>query len=179
MFGKRRVKKIINNFLKEFGVEAKIGKSFCYYPEKELINVSFRVPVDNAGANMFTMNFNHLAPDIKADTFLIALLHELGHHMTVDELTAEEEKESLKKRIELNSVNLKNSTPEEIARANYEYFNMPDEVAATNWAINYIRNNTEKVAEFWNELQPAIMSYYKLNRIGGRQWLRGKLQKQN
>lgn len=169
IFGKRKVKKIVNNFLKEFGVKAKIGKSFCYYSEKELIQISFTVPVNDTGANMFMMNFNHLAPDIKADTFLIALLHELGHHMTVDELTTEEEEESFKKRIEVNVINLKkNSTPEEVARANYEYFNMPDEVAATNWAIDYIRNNTEKVAEFWNELQPAIMRCYKLNRIGGK-----------
>ena len=169
MFGKRRVKKIINNFLKEFGVKAKFGKSFCYYPEKELINVSFTVPVDDTDANMFMMNFNNVEPAIKADTFLMALLHELGHQMTVDELTTEEEEESFKKRIEVNAINLKkNSTPEEVAKANYEYFNMPDEAAATNWAIDYIRNNTEKVAEFWNELQPAIMKYYKLNRIGGR-----------
>ena len=86
--------------------------------------------------------------------------------MTVDKLTTEEEEESLKKRIEVNVINLKkNSTPEEVAKANYEYFNMPDEVAATNWAIDYIRNNTEKVAEFWNELQPAIMRCYNLTEL--------------
>ena len=46
-----------------------------------------------------------------------------------------------------------------------KYFDLPDEYEATMWAINYMRNNVEKVAKFWNELQAAIMSFYKLNKV--------------
>ena len=47
---------------------------------------------------MFMKYFNHIAPDIEIDTFLIAFLHELGHHMTCDEISAEDELYCLEKR---------------------------------------------------------------------------------
>ena len=42
---------------------------------------------------------------------------------------------------------------------------LPDEFAATEWAANYMRKNTEKVAKFWNEVQSVIMNIYQINNI--------------
>ena len=46
-----------------------------------------------------------------------------------------------------------------------KYFDLPVEYEATMWAIDYMRNNAQKVAEFWKELQEAIMEFYRLNEV--------------
>ena len=42
---------------------------------------------------------------------------------------------------------------------------MPDEYEATMWAIAYIRDNIEKVREFWSKVQDAVMEFYVLNGV--------------
>ena len=46
-----------------------------------------------------------------------------------------------------------------------EYFSLPDEYAATAWAVNFANKNIDKLWSLWNKLQPAIMNFYTMNNI--------------
>ena len=161
--GLNLIEDVLNNFLEDFEVTAEIGADFCYLWDKNVIKVSLAVP--DFGAKMFMEDFHKRAPEIKIDCFLISFLHELGHCETVDELTDEEEAECLRKRTILNDAI--RETTDEIKRAEMykEYFAMTDEYLATEWAIDYIRNNVETVAELWAKLQKAILTFYEINEV--------------
>ena len=44
-----------------------------------------------------------------------------------------------------------------------EDFNLSVERAATEWALNYMATHSDEIAEFWSELQPAILRFYRKN----------------
>ena len=46
-----------------------------------------------------------------------------------------------------------------------EYYFLPDEIAATCWAVDFVTKHQYKVRQLWRELQPAIMEFYKINEI--------------
>ena len=139
-----KVNTIINNFVSQFDCYAEAGYDFAYHSDKNLITYSFVVLDD------FAESFPRFAESIhpvKADIFLWSLLHEIGHHETEDDFTEEEEEEY-----------------REIASSNIsaeEYYNLPIEYAATDWAGEYMETHSAEVAQFWNELAPAIQEVYK------------------
>ena len=47
----------------------------------------------------------------------------------------------------------------------FEYFNLPDEIMATQWAVNYIKNNPERVKIMWHNIQKALKKFYKKNKV--------------
>ena len=160
--GINKINTIINKFLEEFDAWCGVGPEFAYWTCDSKIDYSFATP--NIGTQYFMENLANIAPDIKCDPFLISLLHELGHHET-GHMFEEVEDLLFRKRKESMAVKLTTASEEEARDLHFKYFNMPDEYEATMWAVNYMRNNTEKVAKFWNELQPAIQEFYKNNKV--------------
>lgn len=154
---------VLNDFVKDFGVTVRFGADFAYWYEKDEIEYSLIVPED---ASIYFMdNFNRLAPDLKCDQFLASFLHEVGHVKTMhliddaEELYCQDCKEQISKQF------TDFITEEEDRALHQEYFDLPDEYEATMWAINYMRENVDKVAVFWEKVQAAIMKFYELNKI--------------
>jgi hypothetical protein len=54
---------------------------------------------------------------------------------------------------------------EHIAMLSKDYFNLPDEYAATMWAVNFANKNIDKLWTLRQKLQPAIMNFYMCNNI--------------
>lgn len=166
---------ILNEFLREGGweVTAEPGTDFCYWDASNRIEYALCI-TDWAGER-FTKYIHMIAPDIKCDIFLISFLHELGHHETLDEISDEDMRFSMDTKETISQV--LNQEKADVAfalapvdgkikEAMYDlYFSLPDESAATLWAIDYIRNNAEKVAKFWERVQAAIMMIYELNEV--------------
>lgn len=157
------IENVLNDFLKEFEVTAEVGKDFCYLWEENKIRVALAVP--DFQTIKFMEDFHNRAPEIKLDCFLACFFHELGHCETVDLLTDEEELECFRKRGILNEEAAKTTDEVKLAVICEEYHKLPDEYLATEWAINYIRNNVDKVAKFWADLQKAILTVYKENEV--------------
>lgn len=65
--------------------------------------------------------------------FFIALLHEIGHHITRDQVSNNTILRTLVQAISDND------------KRRIAYYHMPDEWAATEWAIDYINNNSDTV----------------------------------
>lgn len=154
---------VLNDFAKDFGVTVRFGADFAYWYEKDEIEYSLIVPED--AGHYFMDNFNRLAPYLKCDQFLASFLHEIGHVETLHLLSDVEECfcRDCKDRISRQFTDF--ITEEEDRALHQQYFDLPDEYEATMWAINYMRENAEKVALFWSKLQTAIMKFYELNGV--------------
>ena len=151
--GVKRISRIINEFLKPFECTARMGTDFCYLYHKNLIFYS--IVWMNNGAEDFLNSVLRLEPEVEADVFLWSLLHEVGHHETYDEISDEENDycDDTKKKIEEGEL------PNEL------YYDMIDERLATEWAVEYANTHKEELKAFWEKLQPAIMDFYRLNKV--------------
>ena len=77
--------------------------------------------------------------------FLIGVLHEIGHLMTYEE----ELNEQRTIMYALLAYTYNESQYEKYSKA---YFEIPAELAATTWAVEYYKNNTEFCEHFLDEL---------------------------
>ena len=88
-------------------------------------------------------------------------MHEVGHHFTRFNFSEDvwDQNDEVKEHI---SVAL-GKCPDKAAKWNNVYFNLETEKAATAWGLNYLATHSDEVTEFWAELQPAIMRFYRKN----------------
>lgn len=158
--GVNEINDILNGFLDEFDAYAEMGHEFAYVYAKS--KIEYTCFLDDNSETYFIKNFHKMAPDIECDPFLVSILHELGHHETLDDIDMFEEIYCLaeKDAISERYANKNFNTEQELYDA---YFNLADEYEATTWAINYIRENAVKVKELWSKLKPALENFYKLN----------------
>lgn len=148
-----KLTKILNDFLKPFNTSCYYGADFGYSPI--LRTIYYSLVMTDTGSKVFMEHFNSIAPDITCDVFLASFLHELGHHMTLSTFS-EEEIDEYYDDVEYIRAHL-----EEGEFSDEEYFNLPVEAAATNWAINFIRNNAFILAKLWTKVQSAILEIYE------------------
>lgn len=161
--GLDKIEILLNSFLQEYECTVRLESDFAYYSASNVIAYSFCC--SEVGDMLFTEVITHLCPEIHCDIFLWSFLHELGHHETIDDLEDDEITYCFneKRRIEREQENCKNVKQKiDIAR---QYFILPDELAATQWAVNYMRAHTEEMRVFWEELKPEIINFYKLNQV--------------
>jgi RNA processing factor Prp31 len=68
--------------------------------------------------------------DQKEDYELFSLLHEIGHHFTMDDLEEEEAENELLMRNLIHCI-------DDVTTANETYFNLPSEMLANDWAFDH------------------------------------------
>ena len=169
--GVEEVTAIINEFLEPYELTCELGADFAYYPGEDRITYAFTyVDIDASG---FMASVERLNPEVNADIFLWSLLHEIGHHETIDMMTNRENrycdrfKKKLNKRTEkINKRLAKGKKVKLSAMAELEaYYDVLDERLATEWAVEYANTHQEELAEFWEKLAPAIKNFYELNEV--------------
>ena len=148
--GMDKLTNVLDKFLEEFECTSIVDTNFYCLIASNVIAVSLVVSEKNSSS--FMGRVNRLYPDIHADEFLWSFLHEVGHIETINTLDDDE--------LYFSKTQKKNENI-----TNEAYYELPDEFAATEWAANYMRENTEKVAKFWNEVQSVIMNIYQINNI--------------
>jgi hypothetical protein len=158
------LKKLNNAILKElsaFGIEKTFyNDSYEYrFDENSVGWTLFETEIDTY-FNVFIKE--RFGLDIE-DTFLISLLHEVGHYKTEDGIVDNvydfciEEKERLYE--ELNET----EDEEEIKKIHWQYFNLPDEWGATYWAVKYMKEHPRKCKRIAKRLQNALNDFYDVN----------------
>lgn len=155
MKGLSKITKLLNDFVRTIDEELFVEEDgdFAYYPLSN--KITYSLVVSEKGNADFMQSVEFFNPKVKCDIFLWSILHEIGHHETIDELSDADLRDSeLIKFLAAGG-----AIPEE------RYYECPDERAATGWAVQYAESHTAILAEFWEELQKAIMRFYKLNHI--------------
>lgn len=148
--GIAEINNYINNYVSEWGLTSQLDTDFAYDPVEDIVYWS--VVVSEKNSEDFKEFFESLGCVVKADVFIYSLFHEIGHSQTLESLAEEDYNYSWDRKAD----------PE---ITNYEYFRLPNEIVASQWAVDYINNNAEEIEEFWNGLQPLLMKFYNKNHI--------------
>lgn len=158
--GIKKIDKIINNFtMKNFGVTARFDTEFEAFCDEGRKLIGYTLITTEGGEGQFIEDATRRYPEINADIFLWALMHEIGHCMTEDMWTPEEREYFYYQKDMIYEMEV------EEEGMNAWYHACPDEFFATKWAGDYMRNHPKKMKKFWNELQVAMLQMYKKNNL--------------
>ena len=159
--GKKKLNKVVSAQLKNFGVKAELSTEYAYHFSKAL--VTFKLTENTIEDHLFDdFIFERFGYKVE-NTFMISLLHEVGHHLANDEIEGMifdfciDEKDRIQKAMSTAY------TYDEIKELEYQYFTLPDELMATQWAINFARNNALEYDVMWENIKTALLKFYKKN----------------
>lgn len=135
MKGKMVLERKIGNVLKDFNVKVAMYNQFLYSN-----NWVFFTPFESAILGEYHREWiaNKFGVELDRNIyFLFSLLHEVGHHFTLGQLSEEElNYETFCREV----LSLSEDSPREVNEA---YFNLPAEILATKWALEFMLNNME------------------------------------
>lgn len=162
--GLRKLNKVVSAQLQPFGItKAECSTSYGYY--RNTHRVEYKLTEDTLEDMWFTQFVEEKFGYKVTLPFIFSLLHEVGHHMTdkeIDDMTdlyCEDEKTLIDKEME-NAKNLKKCRELE-----WRYFNLPDEIKATTWAVEYMKTHTAEIEEMWEKILVALEKFYKKNGV--------------
>lgn len=97
------------------------------------------------------------------NTFMITMLHEIGHYMTEDDVDGFVYDFCLSEKEKIQEAMNKAETLKEARELEWRYFNLPDEIGATAWAVTFARDNKELLDEIWENVTKALHEFYAKN----------------
>jgi len=151
---REKAKKLIEDFIESFGYNPVEDVEFSMDTESDLIFYTLDEP-DNSPANVALKRYLKEEFHISVPMLLFSILHEIGHFETLGKITQKE-------------IDIDTATKGiiELAYGAYRgddnycffkaYWDLKMEYLATEWAINFIKHNTEECATFWRKLKPII-----------------------
>lgn len=159
--GAKKLNNSISKELKPFGIKcAKCADTYAYYFDKNM--VTFKLTEDTTEDKWF-LEFIEKRFGYKAEyPFIISLLHEIGHSVNNDEITDNlydfcmREKERIDR--EMQTADHKKSK-----KLEFQYFNLPDEIMATAWAVDFAKSHPKKVEKMWKKCEKALHKFYAKN----------------
>lgn len=151
-FTKKSVK-ALNKWLKKNGfatecVYAKNGE-LEYDPDEDLITIPRRYVSEPD--TYFIKCFRALGFTADFDTVTLSILHELGHAQTFHLFTAKEWCACHAKK----SILALEADPDD-ENYYFAYWNVPDELAANNWAVLYTKSFPKKVERLENIIEEFV-----------------------
>lgn len=161
MNGLEKIDEIINDFVAQFDCDAEFGNEFLYWHDDSTIQYALIIGVtsDVVWTEYVKATFDY---DIE-NIFVFSLLHEIGHHYTMDLFSKEQLNTEFRKAGKIEE-NLRESNSILIDKGYYlQYFDLPMEKIATEWAVKYAKKNRKKLEKFWDTLQQALNDFYMAN----------------
>ena len=162
--GKAKLNKAISAELKPFGIsKAELSDEYSYSFEDE--SVAFKI-TENSMEDVF---FNDFIKErfgyICAYPFVLSLLHEVGHHKANDEIEGAIYDFCIAEKERIATAIMDSDDMDKVKALEYQYFNLPDEIMATQWAVNFAKKHPKKMAEMWVKMKKALFEFYKVNGV--------------
>ena len=162
--GKKKLDKAILAEVIPFGIQsAKLSNEYAYYYEDESISYKLNCgAVEDEWFNEFLEERFGYKCKGSAESFVLSILHEVGHHKANDEIEGaildfcNTEKERIDREMQ-------DADAERSKVLEWQYFNLPDEIMATQWAINYAKKHPKKIIKMWKAIEPVIIDLYRKN----------------
>ena len=164
MKGLKKLNKAMKTAFEQFGIDRFVmNGDWAYYPENNKITYSL---VENKVEDIWFNEFVKKRFGYKVkNTFIITVLHEIGHKMTLEEIYESDVVYEFcmreKQRIDNEMENVKNM--KQAKKLEFDYFSLPDEIIATEWAVNYAKEHEEELAETWKAVKEALFDFYAKN----------------
>ena len=139
--------KKLTKIFKKFGIsKVKKGNQFEYCYDKNTIHYCNTTnETDEFFSSFLKKRFDY---DDKYP-FAMSLLHEVGHHLNNEDITDSIYAFCIGEKYKINKAinKLTDSDLERYKELNFQYFNLPDEIMATAWAVNYAKKHPKKMAK--------------------------------
>lgn len=162
--GKKKLNKAILAEVAPFGIQsAKLSDEYAYYYEDE--SISYKLDcgaVEDEWFNEFLEERFGYKCKGSAESFVLSILHEVGHHKANDEIEGaildfcNTEKERIDREMQ-------DADAEQSKVLEWQYFNLPDEIMATQWAVNYAKEHPRKIKKMIERLRVSLMEFYMAN----------------
>ena len=160
-----KLNKVITKELKPFGIrKATMSNEYAYYFNDSHITYTLIETINDEWFNEFVKERFNLSD---TESFVLSLLHEVGHHKANSNIDGDIYDFCMKEKKRLEKCIKKSDCTEEIKKLNWEYFNLPDEIMATQWAVNYIKRHPKKVEKMWDNIYKELLKFYKKNYVKG------------
>ena len=156
--GIKKLNATIKKELEPFGVKVHYeGEFICDLVEKSVSYSFVSGTIEQKWMMEFVKKKFKYTP---INHFMLALLHEVGHAKTTS-IALYEYSEKARKKIDKKME--KAGTRKEQKKVEFEYFSLPEEVTATAWAVEYMKNNEKKVEKMWKNIEKEIFNVYEKN----------------
>lgn len=160
--GLKKLNKAILAEVACFGIIEVDMQDWAYYHDDDSLTYTL---LENRIEDIWFMQFAEKRFGYKPkNNFILSLFHELGHKNTLDEILESDFLEDFcqeeKKRIEMK---MQTAGAKKSKKLEWQYFNLPDEIIATAWAIDYMKNHEDEICAMWNRIEKAIQDFYKKN----------------
>ena len=162
--GRKKLNKAILAEVAPFGIQsAKLSDEYAYYYEDE--SISYKLDcgaVEDEWFNEFLEERFGYKCKGSAESFVLSILHEVGHHKANDEIEGaildfcNTEKERIDREMQ-------DADAEQSRALEWQYFNLPDEIMATQWAVNYAKSHPRKVKKMMERMRASLMEFYIAN----------------
>lgn len=158
--GRKNLEMKIQKIVREIvNADVFLAVDFCYYGETNVI--TFAPVIDNELGKIHTNWIMEKYNEDFSDPYLywlFSLLHEVGHAVTLSDLTYEDlEFEYYMREI------LENGWLDSTEETSTVYFTLPAEILATEWAINFMNNNKEWTNKKLRKVFESLRHFYKKN----------------
>jgi hypothetical protein len=98
------------------------------------------------------------------NTFIISLLHEIGHAKANWEIEGALQDFCLAEKERISEGMYDNADNLEVQKIlEWQYFNLPDEIMATAWAVNYAKEHPKRIRKMWKQFEKAFHDFYEKN----------------
>lgn len=160
----KMLNKAVSAELKPFGIsKAVCTDTYAYFADEG--SVCFKLTEGTTEDKWFCEFIEERFDYTIENAFILSLLHEVGHHLANDEIdgaiyefcTAE------KDRISAEMATAKTADEQKILE--WQYFNLPDEIMATQWAVNYAKANPKAIKKMWKRIKKALFKFYDANGV--------------
>ncbi len=158
--GKDKLNKAISKELKPFGISsASLSDEYAYYFEDESVSFKLTSAIEDKWFNEFIAErFNYVC-DVP---FVLSLLHEIGHHKANDEIEGAIYDFCIAEKERINE-EMQTANADQSRALEWQYFNLPDEIMATQWAVNYAKEHPKKIQNMWERMKADILAFYAEN----------------
>ena len=146
----KELNQALNSWLEKYGfdtVAEGIEPSFGYYYNRN--SIVYTLSIRESAIKSWNLLMEEMNCPFVINQFYTSFLHELGHAQTLDLLTEEEEQFSENEEIRLSQL-------DDIVQADYEYYHLPREIIATEWAMNFMRENENAIKELVETTAPIL-----------------------
>jgi hypothetical protein len=163
MKGLKKLNKAIKTEVEKFGIEKITMKDWEWCMTDNSISYTL---LENRTEDKLFLKFVKERFGYKPlNSFILSLFHELGHNATFEDLLESDVIynfcQAEKERIDAEMQTAE--TKKAVKKLEYQYFNLPDEITATAWAVDYLKNHEKEVKEMWKRIEKEIVEFYKKN----------------
>ena len=161
--GVKKLNKTISAQLAPFGIsKAVLTDEYAYHFDTE--KVTYKITDGDIEDIWFAEFIEERFGYHVTNSFIISLLHEIGHHKANDAITDDVYDFCLSEK-ERIAEEMLTADDEYSKKLEWQYFNLPDEIMATQWAVNYAINHPKKLIKMWDVMQKAFNKFYTKNNI--------------